>query len=62
MLPAMLADLLALLDKPLLVLIVMTVGGVIGIALENALNRADREKRKAYWRGRNAAKGKVGAS
>ncbi len=50
----MLADLLALLDKPLVLLIVMAIGGVIGIALENALNRIDREKRKAYWRGRNA--------
>jgi uncharacterized protein DUF2726 len=54
----MLADFLALLDKPLLLLIVMTIGGLIGIALESALNKADREKRKAYWRGRNAAKGK----
>ena len=49
----MLADLLALLDKPLLLLIVMAIGGAIGIALENALNRIDREKRRAYWRGRN---------
>lgn len=56
----MLADLLALLDKPLVLLIVLTIGGVIGIALESALNRIDREKRKAYWRGRNAAKGKRG--
>ena len=52
----MLADLLALLDKPLLLLVVMAIGGAIGIALENALNRIDREKRRAYWRGRNSAK------
>ena len=56
----MLADLLALLDKPLLLLIVLTIGGVIGIALESALNRIDREKRRAYWRGRNAAKSRFG--
>jgi hypothetical protein len=56
----MLADLLALLDKPLVLLIVMTIGGVIGIALENALNRMDREKRRAYWRGRNSAKERAG--
>jgi hypothetical protein len=58
----MLADLLALLDKPLLLLVVMAIGGVIGIALESALNRLDRERRKAYWRGRNSAtprRGKV---
>ena len=52
----MVADLLDLLDKPLLLLVVMTIGGVIGIVLENTLNRIDREKRRAYWRGRNSAK------
>ena len=52
----MLADLFALLDKPLVLLIVMAIGGVIGILLENTLNRIDRERRKAYWRGRNAGK------
>lgn len=56
----MLADLIALLDKPLLLLVVMTIGGVIGIAIENAFNRIERERRKAYWRGRNAGKGKLG--
>jgi len=58
----MLRDLIALLDKPLLLLIVMAIGGVIGIALENALNRIDREKRRAYWRGRHAVKGVAGKS
>ena len=57
---AMLADLIALLDKPVLLLVVLAIGGVIGIALESALNRIDRERRQAYWRGRNAAKGKNG--
>lgn len=56
----MLADLLALLDKPLLLLVVMAIGGMIGIALESALNRIDREKRRAHWRGRNAAKPEAG--
>jgi hypothetical protein len=56
----MLADLLALLDKPLVLLVVMTIGGVIGIVLESALNRIDREKRRAYWRGRNSAKPRAG--
>ena len=57
---AMLADLIALLDKPVLLLVVLAIGGVIGIALESALNRIDRERRQAYWRGRNAAKGTNG--
>lgn len=52
----MLADFNALLDMPLALLIVMAVGGVIGIVLERALERVEREKRKAYWRGRKAAK------
>ena len=56
------ADLLALLDKPLVLLVVLAIGGVIGIALESALGRIEREKRRAYWRGRNAAKGKRGAA
>lgn len=47
-----------LLDRPIALLIVLTIGGVIGIALEGALNRIDREKGRAYWRGRNAGKGK----
>lgn len=51
----MLDDLLALLDKPLLLLIVLAIGGVIGIMLESTLNRIDREKRRAYWAGRKAA-------
>ena len=43
-----------LLDRPVVLLIVLLVGGVIGIALERALASADRERRQAYWRGRNA--------
>lgn len=54
----MLADLIALLDKPLLLLVVMAIGGVVGILLENTLNKIDRERARAYWRGRNSAKGK----
>jgi Protein of unknown function (DUF2726) len=52
--PGMLDDLLALLDKPLVLLIVLMIGGMIGLALANVLDRLDREKRRAYWRGRNA--------
>ncbi len=54
----MLEGLNALLDKPLVLLVVLTIGGVIGILLETILNRIDREKRRAYWRGRNAAQRK----
>ena len=53
---AMLDDLTALLDKPFILLFVMAIGGVIGIAIASTLDRADREKRRAYWRGRNAGR------
>lgn len=42
-----------LLDRPLALLIVLAIGGAIGIAVERMVTAADREKRKAYWRGRN---------
>lgn len=52
----MLDDLIALLDKPLVLLVVLTIGGVIGLLVAKAIDRVDREKRRAYWRGRNTAK------
>lgn len=52
----MLNELTALLDKPLLLLIVMAIGGVIGIAIERTLEGIERERRKAFWRGRNSDK------
>jgi hypothetical protein len=46
-------DLIALLDKPLVLLIVMAIGGLIGIAVEKAFNTMERKQRRSYWRGRN---------
>jgi very-short-patch-repair endonuclease len=45
-----------LLDRPVALFLVLAFGAVIGIAVERLTNRAAAEKRKAYWRGRNAAK------
>lgn len=45
-----------LLDRPLALLIVLAIGGIIGIVLERTLAGIDAEKRKAYWRGRNSGK------
>ena len=45
-----------LLDRPIALLIVLAIGAAIGMFLERAFEKADREKRKAYWRGRNAGK------
>ena len=51
-----------LLDRPVALVIVLLVGALIGAAFERAVASADAAKRKAYWRGRNAAKfGKRGA-
>lgn len=44
------------LDRPIALLIVLGIGAAIGMALERVFEKADREKRRAYWRGRNAAK------
>lgn len=49
-----------LLDRPVALLVVLAIGAVIGMTLERVFEQADREKRRAYWRGRNAAKGKLG--
>ena len=48
-----------LLDRPVALLIVLAIGALIGVTVERVLEKADREKRKAYWRGRNW-KGKRG--
>ena len=45
-----------LLDRPVALFVVLAIGGVLGMAIERVANYADREKRKAYWRGRNAGK------
>ena len=47
-----------LLDRPFALLVVLVIGAAIGMTLERLFENADKEKRRAYWRGRNAAKGK----
>ena len=42
-----------LLDRPVALLIVLAIGALIGVTVERVLEKADREKRKASWRGRN---------
>ncbi|WP_338447400.1 DUF2726 domain-containing protein [Pelagerythrobacter marensis] len=50
-----------LLDRPVALLIVLAIGAIMGMAVERFVQKADREKRKAYWRGRNAGRfGKKG--
>lgn len=47
-----------LLDRPFTLLIVLVIGAAIGMFLERAFEKSDRDKRRAYWRGRNAGKSK----
>ncbi len=46
-------EIAALIDKPLLLAAVLALGAVCGIAVERFVQSIDREKRRAYWRGRN---------
>lgn len=47
----------ALIGKPWLLALVLALGAICGIAAERFVERIDREKRRAYWRGRNQGRG-----
>lgn len=46
----------ALLDRPILLLAVLAVGGIIGVAVERFAEGLNRAKRRAYWAGRNSVR------
>lgn len=50
-------ELVALLDKPWLLAILLAVGAVIGIAVERLVEGQKRAERRAYWQGRNGKPG-----
>ena len=50
-------EIVALIDKPLLLAAVLAIGAMCGIAVERFVGHMDREKRKAYWRGRKQGGG-----
>lgn len=54
-------ELLALIDRPLVLMAVLAVGAVLGIAVERLVEGQKRAERRAYWQGRNSGKkgGKV---
>ena len=54
-------EIVALIDRPLLLFAVLAVGAALGIAVERLVETGKRAERRAYWLGRNAAKpsGKV---
>lgn len=47
------SEILALIDKPWLLAVVLAVGAACGIFVERLVENSEKEKRKAYWRGRN---------
>ena len=46
-------ELLALIDKPLLLIFVLALGAVLGIAVERLAEGQKRAERRAYWQRRN---------
>ena len=50
-------EILALIDKPLLLAAVLAIGAVCGIAVERFVEGIESEKRRAYWRGRKQGGG-----
>ena len=54
-------EILALIDRPVLLIALLAVGAVLGIAVERLVEGQKRAERRAYWAGRNTGKrgGKV---
>ncbi|HEV7233912.1 MAG TPA: DUF2726 domain-containing protein [Sphingorhabdus sp.] len=54
-------EILALIDRPLILMAVLAVGAVLGIAVERLVEGQKRAERRAYWQGRNQGqrKGKI---
>lgn len=54
-------EIIALIDKPWLLIAVLAVGAVLGIGVERLVEGQKRAERRAYWQGRNVGKrgGKV---
>ncbi len=50
-------EIAALIDEPLLLAAVLAIGAFCGIVVERFVGHIDREKRKAYWRGRKQGGG-----
>lgn len=55
-------EIIALIDKPWLLALVLGIGAVCGIAVERFGEALRRAERRAYWKGRNQARSKNGRS
>ncbi len=49
-------EILALIDKPLLLIAVLAVGAILGVGVERLVEGQKRAERRAYWQGRNSGK------
>ncbi|MFZ9394753.1 MAG: DUF2726 domain-containing protein [Erythrobacter sp.] len=54
------AEIVALLDKPWLLAILLAIGAALGMFIERFVETQKLAERRAYWQGRNAAKGNRG--
>lgn len=50
------SEILTLLNRPLLLIIVLAVGAVLGIGVERLVEGQKRAEKRAYWKGRNTGK------
>ena len=55
-------EIIALIDKPWLLAALLAVGAICGIMVERFVEDQNRKERRAYWQGRNGAKGSWGKS
>ena len=49
-------EIVALIDKPWLLALVLAVGAICGMSVERFAEKMNREQRRAYWRGRKQSK------
>jgi hypothetical protein len=52
------AEIIAIIDKPWLLAILLAIGAACGITVERLVENVRRAERRAYWQARNANKGK----
>lgn len=51
-------EIIALIDKPFLLILVLGIGAVCGMFVERVGENMKKAERRAYWKGRNASKGR----
>lgn len=51
-------EIIALIDKPFLLMLVLGVGAICGMTVERVYENIKKAERRAYWQGRNANKNK----